>query len=78
MLDPQIALDPFEKQLDLPAFLVKFGNRQGGKFHVVGAKRAYEQNPQAVAKWMEKTFSKEAEELSVPPCPIVRKLNSSR
>ena len=36
VLDPQIALDPFEKQLDLPAFLVKFGDRQGAKFHVVG------------------------------------------
>ena len=36
MLDPQIALDPLEKQLDIPALLVKFGNRQRGKFHVIG------------------------------------------
>jgi hypothetical protein len=36
MLDPQIALDPFEKQRDIPALLVKFGNRQRGKFHVIG------------------------------------------
>jgi len=36
VLDPQIALDPFEKQLDIPALLVKFGNRQRRKFHVVG------------------------------------------
>ena len=36
VLDPQIALDPFEKQLDLPALFVKFGDRQGGKFHMIG------------------------------------------
>ena len=36
VLDPQIALDPFEKQLDIPALLVKFGNCQRWKFHVVG------------------------------------------
>jgi len=36
VLDVQIALDPLEKQLDLPALLVKFGDCQGGKFHVIG------------------------------------------
>ena len=36
VLDPKISLDPLEKQLDLPALLVKFGNRHRRKFHVIG------------------------------------------
>jgi hypothetical protein len=36
MLYPQIAIDPFEKRLDVPTLLVEFGNRQSRKPHVVG------------------------------------------
>ena len=37
-LDSQMLFDPFEKQFDLPATLVKVGNRQCGKKKVVGQK----------------------------------------
>ncbi len=36
MLDPQILLDPFEKQLDLPAALVETADRRCGQCHLVG------------------------------------------
>ncbi len=36
--DLQILLDPFEKQLDLPAGLVDVGNGRGGEIEVVGQK----------------------------------------
>ncbi len=38
-LDPQVLLDPFEEQLDLPAALVEPGDGQGGQGEVVGEAR---------------------------------------
>src|ERR1019366_8394921 len=35
-LDPQMLLDPFEKELDLPAAAVRFGDRKRGQDEVVG------------------------------------------
>ena len=37
-LDAKILLDPFEKQLDLPAAAIEVGNRDSGKNEVVGQK----------------------------------------
>ena len=37
-LDPEMLLDPFEKQLDLPAAAIEVGNRDSGKNEVVGQK----------------------------------------
>ena len=37
-LDPQVLLDPFEEQLDLPAALVNLGDREGRQGEVVGQK----------------------------------------
>src|SRR5260370_42123945 len=34
--DPQMLLDPFEKQLDLPAAAVQFGDRKRGQDEIVG------------------------------------------
>lgn len=36
MLDPHVALDPLEKQFDVPALFVKHRQRQCRQFHVVG------------------------------------------
>ena len=36
--EPQVLLDPFEEQLDLPALTVKSGDCGGGQRHVVGQK----------------------------------------
>src|SRR5258708_13744653 len=34
--DPQMLLDPFEKELDLPAAAVQFGDRKRGQGEIVG------------------------------------------
>src|SRR5258707_12234729 len=34
--DPQMLLDPFEKELDLPAAAVQFGDRKRGQDEIVG------------------------------------------
>ncbi len=36
MLDPQVLLDPFEKQLDLPLALVETADRRRGQCHLFG------------------------------------------